>query len=80
MELKSNKDVLLEMKDAYVNYDALQDVFGIFDIPSCNIVAEVVDYPRGNKLPKKKRIRNKWIKKYHTQHEFEDVEVEFELE
>jgi hypothetical protein len=29
------------------------------------VIATKVNYPRGNKLPKKKRIRNKWIKKYH---------------
>lgn len=32
------------------------------------VVGTGYKYPRGNKLPKKKRIRNKWIKKY--QHEF----------
>lgn len=32
------------------------------------VVGTGYKYPRGKKLPKKKRIRNKWIKKY--QHEF----------
>jgi hypothetical protein len=31
------------------------------------VVATKQNYPRGNKLPKKKRIRNKWIKKYHQE-------------
>jgi hypothetical protein len=31
------------------------------------VIATSVNYPRGNKLPKKKRIRNKWIKKYHME-------------
>lgn len=80
MNLRNSKEISVDVENAYINYEALKDMFGIFNIPSCNIVAEVVKYPRGNRLPKKKRIRNKWIKKYHTQYELEDANVEFELE
>jgi|SRR6185312_9798133 len=38
------------------------------------LVTESFNYPRGNKLPKKKRIRNKWMKKYYEKHTFENVE------
>jgi hypothetical protein len=31
------------------------------------VIATKANYPRGSKLPKKKRIRNKWIKKYHQE-------------
>lgn len=36
------------------------------------LVGTSIKYPRGNNLPKKKRIRNKWIKKYHKQFELEN--------
>lgn len=31
--------------------------------------------PRGNKLPKKKRIRNKWMKKYVREYEFKNCSI-----
>lgn len=44
------------------------------NIQKFTLVAESYNFPRGNKLPKKKRIRNKWMKKYYEKHTFENVE------
>lgn len=37
-------------------------------------IVESYNLPRGNRLPKKKRIRNKWMKKYYEKHTFKNVE------
>lgn len=37
------------------------------------VIAENYNLPRGNQLPKKKRIRNKWMKKYYREIEMENV-------
>lgn len=39
------------------------------------VVAESFSFPRGNKLPKKKRIRKKWMKKYYKKIELDNVEL-----
>jgi hypothetical protein len=39
------------------------------------VVMTQANYPRGNKLPKKKRIRNKWIKKYHKKITWNDCMI-----
>jgi hypothetical protein len=39
------------------------------------VIMTQANYPRGNKLPKKKRIRNKWIKKYHKEITWNDCMV-----
>lgn len=39
------------------------------------VIAESYNFPRGNKLPKKKRIRSKWMKKYYRKIELENVYI-----
>lgn len=68
----SNENYEMTLEGAYANYDKLIELF-LKPHASCNIIAESQNYPRGNKLPKKKRIRNKWIKKYHKRIEFDNV-------
>lgn len=45
-------------------------------IPQSTVIIEKRNLPRGNKLPKRKRIRNKWIKKYVTTTEIETTSLE----
>lgn len=65
----------ITLEGAYINYDRLTELF-LESQARCKVVAESRKYPRGDKLPKKKRIRNKWIKKYHKQIEFDNVTFE----
>lgn len=39
-------------------------------------IAESYNLPRGNKLPKKKRIRLKWLKKYYKKIELDNVTID----
>ena len=47
-------------------------------IPQSTMIIEKRNLPRGNKLPKRKRIRNKWIKKHITTIEIETTALELE--
>lgn len=72
-ELKNGEDMTLFNKNyaaTFSNVEISEEFLNRL-IPTnqrYTVVGTGHTYPRGNKLPKKKRIRNKWIKKY--QHEF----------
>lgn len=53
----------IHMENAHINTDFL-DTFIAKD-RKFRVEGTGYKYPRGNTLPKKKRIRKKWMKKYH---------------
>ena len=73
IELHLHKPVILTGTAIVSNKDLLGKA-----IPQSTMIIEKRSLPRGNKLPKKKRIRNKWIKKYIAAIEIETTSLELE--
>lgn len=64
----SNREFTVTMEDVEFR---IMDKFFTYD-NKFTVVGTGCKYPRGNKLPKKKRIRNKWKKKYEYTFELND--------
>lgn len=71
----SNKEHSVTLKDVEFDYYNFKDML-VNPSQEYKLMMESRKYPRGNKLPRKKRIRNKWIKKYHKKFEFDNVNFE----
>ena len=65
-----NRNFSGTMSNVKINKDSLGVV--IPSMKEYTVVLTGVLLPRGNKLPKRKRIRNKWIKKYSVTRTFEN--------
>lgn len=68
-----NREFTITLKDVEVEKEFLGKFFPCYT--KFKIVGTAYKLPRGNKLPKKKRIRNKWLKKYQEIFEFNDCYI-----
>ena len=78
--MKQEIELLLYTQPVTITATAIvtnKDLLGEI-VPQSTIIIEKRNLPRGNKLPKKKRIRNKWVKKYITTIEIETTSLELE--
>lgn len=65
-----NKDFTLTMRDVKVNPEFIGKMFP--ENKMFTVVVVGYNLPRGNRLPKKKRLRKKWMKKYRKEFKLED--------
>lgn len=65
-----SKECEIELKNVEFNKDFIGEE--LQKDMSYTLVCESYKFPRGNKLPKKKRIRKKWLKKYRQEYVIED--------
>lgn len=70
----SNKEYIGTLENVEISKDFV-NLFPSSD-QKYKLVATSYNLPRGNRLPKKKRVRNKWMKKYVKSVEFDNVAFE----
>lgn len=66
-------EAVISSGNTIMSQEAIEEI--LLQKPKYLISGMYMNLPRGNRLPKKKRMRNKWIKKYSEEIVIEDVEL-----
>ncbi|WP_226035769.1 hypothetical protein [Aquibacillus saliphilus] len=71
--LAFNREYSVTMNDIQINEDFLGKIND--DSRTFTVIGQGYAFPRGNKFPKKKRIRKKWKKKYCKEFKLDDCRI-----
>ncbi|GIN25455.1 hypothetical protein [Bacillus licheniformis] len=76
-EIKNGEDIVIFNKETILRIENIQFDAGKLTTPNqkFTVIGTGYKFPRGRSLPKKKRIRKKWMKKYSYEFELKDCMI-----